>query len=47
MQAYVRDLTDFARFLSPKNPNPAAAVEAPLASGHGAANRIALKYRAT
>lgn len=46
MQAYVRDLTDFARFMSPKKPDPAAAVEALLASGHGAANRIALKYRA-
>ena len=46
MQAYVRDLADVARFMSSKNPNPAAAVEAIFASGHGAANRIALKYRA-
>jgi integrase/recombinase XerC len=46
VEAYMRDLGDFARFLAPesKKPNPAAAVEALLALGHGEANRLVLKY---
>jgi integrase/recombinase XerC len=44
LEAYVGDLEDFARFL--KVANSAAAVDALLAVGHGAANRIALGYRA-
>jgi integrase/recombinase XerC len=44
LEAYVGDLEDFARFLNVAD--SAAAVEALLAAGHGAANRIALGYRA-
>jgi integrase/recombinase XerC len=46
VEAYMRDLGDFARFLAPgtKKPDPAAAVEALLALGHGEANRLVFKY---
>jgi site-specific recombinase XerC len=47
MQAYHRDLNDFARFISPRSsPNAAVAVEALLANGHGPANAIVMRYRA-
>jgi integrase/recombinase XerC len=44
LEAYAKDLEDFARFL--KAGDPAAAVDALLAAGQGLANRIALGYRA-
>ncbi len=44
LEAYLFDLTDFARFAG--TADPAAAVEALLAAGHGEANRFAMKYRA-
>jgi integrase/recombinase XerC len=44
LEAYVFDLTDFGRFLGESN--PAAAIEALLAAGHGGANGIALRYKA-
>lgn len=43
-KAYQHDLTDFAGFLGITS--PAAAAEALVAAGHGAANRIVMAYRA-
>ena len=45
LEAYERDLRDFARFLMPDgNLQPAAAIEVLVAAGHGEANRIVMKY---
>ncbi len=44
VEAYRRDLLDFARYLSADS--PACVAEALLGAGAGGANRIALKYRA-
>lgn len=46
LRGYRFDLTDFARFLKIKGPDPAAAIETLLSAGPGQGNRIALAYRA-
>lgn len=45
VDAYARDLADFARFVGA--PDGASAVDAFLALSHGNANRVALAYRAS